>query len=489
MAGLSVSRLVRVVVNLSPLAAARRTFGVLMIAGDSSVINGLERFRSYDTIEGVADDFGTTAPEYLAAVKYFGQTPKPKSLMIGRWLRVASSGFNTGGILTAIEQTIATWQAITTGGLVIVVDGVTKTLTGLDFSGAANLNAVAAIIDAALSGASCTFSGSQFKITSDTTGVSSTVGYGTTGAGTNLAPLLKLTSSTSAGLVPGYAAETPVQCAAALADISNAWYGLMFQASTQPTDDQSIAVSDFIEALTVKRVYGATITDSTVLSAAVTSDLASRQKAAGYLRSFCQYSQNAYAVASFFGRAFSVNFSANRSTITLMYKQEPGVTGENLTATQANVLKDKRCNVFVDYDNDTKIIQYGTMSGPAFFDEIHGLDWFEDAIQNSCYNLLYTSPTKIPQTDAGANQFVNAIGGVCDEAVNNGLIAPGTWNAEGFGQLNTGDYLKTGYYIYAQPMALQAQADRETRVAPPIQTAVKLAGAIQEIDIVIDVNR
>jgi hypothetical protein len=146
--------------------------------------------------------------------------------------------------------------------------------------------------------------------------------------------------------------------------------------------------------------------------------------------------------------------------------------------------------VFVEYDNDTAIIQYGVMSGPAWIDEIHGLDWFQNAIQNACYNLLYTSPTKIPQTDAGSNQLVNVINGVCEEAVNNGLVAPGIWTSTvEFGQLITGMFLKTGYYVYVQPMALQSQADREARICPPIQVAIKLAGAIQELDVVIEVNR
>ena len=145
------------------------------------------------------------------------------------------------------------------------------------------------------------------------------------------------------------------------------------------------------------------------------------------------------------GRAFSVNFSANRSTITLMYKQEPGVVAQYLTETQAQTLKSKRCNVFVNYMNDTAIIQYGVMSGQAYFDEIHGLDWFSDALQTAEYNLLYQSKTKIPQTDAGQNQLVNTAAGVCQEAINNGLIAPGQWNADGFGQLARGDYLQEGF--------------------------------------------
>jgi hypothetical protein len=487
---LSVSGIVRVTVNLSPLAAAVRSFGVLMIAGDSNVINGVERFRTYLTIDGVAADFGTSAPEYKAAALYFGQTPQPSTLMIGRWLCVATPGMNDGGILSPTQQALANFTAVTNGGIDLTIDGVARNLTALNFSAATNLNDVASIISTALSThGSCTWNGQNFTIISSTTGVSSIVTAATAGAGTDISVLLQLTAGTLQALIPGFAAETPVACAAALADISTAWYGLMFQASTQPTDDQNLAVSDFIEALDITRIFGVTIVNTNVLSDEVTDDLASEMMDAGYKQSFCQYSQNPYAIASFFGRAFSVDFSAQNSTITLMFKQEPGVTGENLTQNQAATLQAKRCNVFVDYVNDTVIIQYGVMSGPAYFDEIHGLDWFQNAIQTACYNVLYTSTTKVPQTDAGVNQLTNAISGVCDQAVNNGLVAPGTWNAAGFGALAQGQFLKTGYYIYAQPIALQSQSDRDARKAPPIQVAVKLAGAIQSVNVIVDVNR
>lgn len=487
---LPVSNLVNVTVNLSPLAAATRSFGVLMIAGDSNVINGLERFRTYLTYEGVIADFGTSAPESKAAALYFGQTPKPSTLMIGRYLRTASAGINIGGILSVSEQLIANFTSISNGGLVIQIDGVTKTLTSLDFSAVTNLNGVATVINGSLTGGTVAWTGTHFEVTSATTGTSSLVGYATTASGTDMGPILKLTSALAISLVPGYAAETPAECVAAFANKSAAWYGVMFAASVQPTDNENIAVCDVVEALSLKRIFGVTITDSSVLSSLVTSDLASLMLAGGYKQSFNQYSStNLYAIASFFGRAFSVNFAANRSTITLMYKQEPGVIGEELDQNSALVLKNKRCNVFVNYVNNTVIIQYGVMSGQAYFDETHGLDWFQDAVQNACYNVLYTSTTKIPQTDAGVNQLTNAIAGVCDQSVTNGLVAPGTWTASGFGELQTGQYLKSGYYIYAQPIALQSQADRETRVAPPIQVAIKLAGAIQTVNVIVNVNR
>lgn len=488
--GLNIGRLVRATVNLAPLAAARRGFGTLLIVGDSNVINGADRLRTYADLESVAEDFGTSAPEYLAASLYFGQSPRPNQLMIGRWLRTATAGLIQGGILTTAEQAMANWTSITNGSFKIDIDGVTKTLSALNFSAQTNLNGVASVINAALTGGTIAWDGSRFTVTSSTTGATSTVGYASaTGSGTDISAQLKLTSTTALVPVPGFAAETPVECVTELANMSGMWYGLTFAASTMPTDDQAVDVAAFIEGASISRIFGFTETDTRVLDAAWTTDMASRLKALNYKRSFVTFSANKYAVASMFGRAFSVNFSANRSTITLMYKQEPGVVAELLTETQAQTLKAKRCNVFVKYMNDTAIIQYGVMSGQAYFDEVHGLDWFVDALQTALYNLLYQSKTKIPQTDSGQNQLVNTASNVCAEAINNGLVAPGQWNADGFGQLERGQFLTEGFYIYTQPMALQDQSIREQRIAPPIQIALKLAGAIQEIDAIVDVNR
>lgn len=488
--GLNVGRLVRVSVNLAPLAAARRGFGTLLIAGDSNVIDGSERLRTYVDLESVATDFGTSAPEYLAAQLYFGQTPRPQQLMIGRWIRTATSGFLKGGILTAAEQALSNFTSITTGAFKVTVDGTVKTVTGLNFSAVTNLNGVASAINAVLTGATIAWDGSRFTITSSTTGTTSTVGYATANTtGADISALLKLTNGLALAPVAGFAVETPVQCVAAMANQSGQWYGFSFAASTMPTDDQLIEVAGFIEGASISRIFGVTETNTLVLDATYTTDLASRMKALSYKRTCVQFSANKFAVCSMIGRAFSVNFSANRSTITLMYKQEPGVVAAVLTETQAQTLKAKRCNVFVQYMNDTAIIQYGVMSGQAYFDEIHGLDWFSDALQTAEYNLLYQSKTKIPQTDAGQNQLVNTAAGVCQEAINNGLIAPGQWNADGFGQLSRGDYLSEGFYIYTQPMAAQDQSIREQRIAPPIQIALKLAGAIHEIDCIVDVNR
>lgn len=492
MTGLPVSNLVQVNVSLSPTAAAARSFGILLVMGDSNVINGLDRVRTYTSITQVANDFGTSAPEYLAAALYFSQISQPQTVMIGRWLRTATSGINLGGLLTAAEQVITNWTSITTGSFTVHVDGTSHNVTGLNFSAALNMNGIASVINTAISSyATCTWNGSQFVITSLTTGTSSAVTALTAeGTGVDVSAQLLMTASTLEELVPGYAAEAPLAAVEALDSLSTSWYGLTFACATFPVTSDYLAIAGYIEADNVTRMFGITVQDTNALVPTATSDLGYQLEQLGYLQTWTQYSsQSAYASASLFGRLFSVDFAAQNSTITAMYKQEPGVTGEILNQTQANSLQAKRYNVFIEYQNNTQIVQFGTMVGPAYIDDIHNIDWFQNAVQTAVYNLLYTSTTKVPQTDSGMNQFVNVIGGICQEAVNNGMLAPGTWTAAGFGNLATGDFLKFGYYIYAPPMSSQSQSDRENRIAPTIQVAVKLAGAIQQLVINVSVNR
>lgn len=490
--GLNPGRLVNVSINLAPQAAARRSFGVLAIAGDSAVIDVVERLRSYTDIESVAQDFGTSAPEYQAALLYFGQSPKPNQLMIGRWARTDTPAILNGGILTSADQALSNFTSITAGGFEITISGTTTDIGPLDFSSVTNLNGVASVISTAMTNATCTWDGSNFTITTDAVGDGVTISYaGSDHSFSDVSALLKLNSSSASAPVQGIDAETAVECVTALMNNARGaeWYGLSFASSVQPVDDQLVSIASLIEAASIKRVFGVTATSSTTLDSAVTNDIASRMKAGAYRQTVVQYSANKYAVCSLLGRAFSVNFSANKSTITLMYKVEPSVVAETLTETQAQVLESKRCNVYVNYQNNTAIIQNGVMSGPAYFDEIHGLDWLADAMQNALYNLLYQTATKIPQTEDGQAQLNAEVSRVCDEAVNNGLVAPGVWNADSFGNLNRGDFLKRGYYVYSAPLSSQAQAEREQRKAVPIQVAIKLAGAVHTVDVIVNVNR
>ncbi|MEQ5055472.1 DUF3383 family protein [Klebsiella michiganensis] len=285
--------------------------------------------------------------------------------------------------------------------------------------------------------------------------------------------------------------ETVLQAVNTLMDY-NSWYGLHLAVpeADYPADADIISVAAAVEASTVSRIFGITSAAATILDAATTTDLASKLKAAKYSRSFIQYSTSSrYAALSAFARAFTVDFTGSNTTITLKFKQQPGITYETLSTPQANNLEAKNCNVYVYYENDTAILEQGVMSNGDFFDERHGLDWLQNAVQTADFNTLYTSTTKIPQTDAGTTTRIANIELVLDKAVTNGLFAPGKWTGGPMGQLNTGDTLTKGYYTWAENVDDQLQVDREARKGVPIQVAGKLAGAVHYGTVAITVVR
>ncbi|HHT0465184.1 DUF3383 family protein [Raoultella planticola] len=285
------------------------------------------------------------------------------------------------------------------------------------------------------------------------------------------------------------AVETLLQAVNASLQYTN-WYGLAIADSADLVEADVIYVAAAIEASSLSRILAVTTDDVNVLVAGNTDNIGYKLKAAGYGRTFWQYSSSSkYAAISAFGRAFTVNFTGNNTTITLKFKTEPGVTYETLTTAQAAAIDAINGNVYVYYANDTAIIQQGVMANGDFFDERHGLDWLQNYVQTNLYNLLYTSTTKIPQTDAGVTRLMTSVEASLDQAVNNGLVAPGVWNGGPIGQIESGDTLTKGYYVYADAVANQAQSDREARKSPVIQAALKLAGAIHYGDVQINVVR
>jgi hypothetical protein len=496
--GLAVSDLVKVTVDLTAAAPASRNFGATLIFGDSEVIDTAEFMRDYSQLEEVGLDFSSDTPEYKAATLFFAQRPQNNLLYIGRWARTASHGVLRGAILTPSQQAMANFTGITAGALRLNIDGVQHDLTGLNFSAAGNLNGVAAIIQTALNtavaGTTCVWNANEerFIIKSPTTGTASAVGYSTAPpSGTDIGPLLALNAAAAGPTpVPGIAAQSFLQGVISAMDRSSDWYAMVVAASTMPSVSDIVAAAGAIEGAGTSRFFAITTQDQNVLDSTVSNDIMSQLKALAYGRSFVQYSSKSpYAAVSAWARQSTVNYDANNTVITLMYKDEPGVIAENLSESQASTLKAKNGNVFVNYQNGKAIIQWGRMANGDYVDERVGGDWIQNRITNDVWTLLASNPTKVPQTDAGMNMIGNVINQSLDAAVNNGFCAPGVWNGPPIGQLVTGDFLKFGYYTFVPPLNTQSQSDRAERKSVPIQVALKAAGAVHTADVLVTVNR
>jgi hypothetical protein len=599
---LPISRLIQGTVNLSPNAAQAQNLNTELILGSSPVIDVASRMREYFSSTSVAADFGTTAPEFLAAQAWFGQSPQPANVLIGRWAQTATNAQLFGATLSVAQQAIGNFTPITAPAFSITINGSPFTISPASFGSSVNLNGIAALIQtalaAAVAGSTCVWNSSfaQFQITDGTTGATSTLSFASAptafgsltfalnpsgaatitiggtvvtfvsalttgnqiliganlaatlanavtflnqsadvnlskatysvnqagtalqivyktpgtagntftlaasvatpsgatlsgGSGTDISAMLGMTSTSSGAFVAnGVAAETAVQ-AAALFDnqFGQQWYGLTVP---QAADADHLALAAFIESTNNKHFYGVTTQEAGVLNSVTTTDIASQLQALGFNKTCTQFSSNsAYAVNSLIGRQLTVDYTGNNTVITLMYKQEPGVAAETLNATQMSALEGKNCNVFVAYNNGTTIIEPAKVASGEFIDTIVGMDAFCIDVQTALFNRLFTSTTKIPQTDPGMHILATDIEGVCQQYVNNGLFAPGVWNSGGFGTLNQGDFLPKGYYVFQPPVASQSQADRAARKSVPFQIAVKLAGAVHTIDFAVTVNQ
>jgi Protein of unknown function (DUF3383) len=494
-ASLSIASLINVSASLAQAATQSQGTQSLLILSGSSAIDVVTRMESFSSDTEVAQLFGSDAPETLAATLWFEQASNP--LFIGRWAQTASSGQLIGAPLSAAQQLISAWQAITDGGFTIALNGAAaEQVTGINFSTASNLNAVAALIQAELSGATIVFSAidSNFIVTSSTSGATSTVSFASapTGMGvTDISGMLGLSQASSgAFLANGVAAESAL-AAATLIDqmFGSQWYGM---AIIGAADTDHLAVAPFLAASQNKHFYFTSTQEAGVLVSSFTTDIASELMAANVAKTAVQFNGSTpFSAISLAGKMLSVDYTGSNTVIAAMYQNEPGVAPDNLNSLQLAALLGKNCNAFLAYNNGSSIVQPGICSNGQFIDTVIGADALSLTIMSTVFNLLLTQ--HIPQTDAGMHKIKVAIEQVLQQFVANGYIAPGVWNGPLFGSLQLGSdgtppTLTKGYYVFQPPIASQPAAQKNQRISVPFQIAANLTGAVATVNAAITLN-
>lgn len=484
-----VSKVVNVSIQASPTFPSAKGFGLLCIFGSSLVLPSGDRIRFYNSLTEVGVDFGVQTEEYLAAQVFFSQAPRPTQLAIARRFSAATPAELLGS--TALDTNIAHYTAIANGSLSVNLNGgAVEALTAIDLSGCANLNAVAAAVQTKLAiavpNSTVTFDGKRFIVRSGTTGVASTITFPSApGAGTDLSTLMGLNQSQGAKLTQGSNIETVTQTLDAVQSLNGSWYG--FTLTKEATEAELKLAAAWSEANV--KVFGYTSSALNVLDGADATDIATYMKTQLYSRTIGQWDDtDAYAIVSALARAFTVNFNGVNTTITLKFKQEPGISPVTITETQRLVLQSKNMNYYT-YFGDSAMLAEGVVGSGRFFDEVHGLDWLQNAIETAVFGYLFTQTTKIPQTDKGMARILAQVEKACYQAVNNGLLAPGTWNGSDLGDVKSGDFLPKGFYVFADSVLLQSQSARESRVSPPITVLAKGSGAIHHVDITVNFER
>lgn len=531
---LPLSTVLNVETFISPAGVPGPSFNRALIVGSSSRIPSVggsgPRIREYYNLEGMeSDGFMDTDPEYLAAEIYFGQSPTPAYLSIGRQDLTAIKTFNISGgtpvattgsaaqgstALTVADPTgIIVGQLVSGTGIapltfVMAVDSATSVVT-LSLGTTAILSSGAVTFTALIGGhgyvagdiVTVVQSGASFgqlqvtgtRTSGSTTGVVTALELVEGSQGTGYAALNtnSVTGGTGTGLEVDISAigETPLEAVQACRAADAGWYCCMFVGTATDTDHVNIAT--YIEAAYPASTYFVTTGEVIVLTAPSTS-LPAQLQALGFNRTWIDYStvqggnapNNIYASAEPMGMAMGRNTGAAGSYFDIMFKPGSGVVPEPLTSSQVAAIcgtndrssQGLNCNCKLPFQGGYSWWMYGTMASGIFFDIILNVDMLASDIQYSGVNLLTSIPA-LPITEGGMAMMRNVISGACQRAQVRGFIAPsGTWDGVNIGignaAINNGDALPKGYALYAPPVSSLSSAQRAARVLPSIVVLV-----------------
>lgn len=279
--------------------------------------------------------------------------------------------------------------------------------------------------------------------------------------------------------------ETWVQAVTACRNANGDWYACYIAETEKAlTSAEHQAVAAFIETNTAAYFFD---DKSEGALAATQEDVFAVLSKLSLKRTCGLYSTTECAGAAVMGFAMGANTGTANSAYTLAYKSLTGVTPDDLTETQVQNLQSKHANYYIVRGGTYNVLEQGVMADGGWFDDQIGIDQLAYDLQRGCMDLLANTRTKIPYTDAGALQFIQACNEVCANAVTTGFIAPGTWTAPDVLDLATGDALEAGYLCQAESVAARPVSEKRARKCPPIYVCIAQAGAIHSVTIQVNV--
>ena len=496
----NISNVISVALLPEGLLAARDNMNVvaLMTSQQSGPLSSANRYELYRDIQSVADAFGTSSKAYDFATSFFGTTPNPTNaggvLVMGYWRGAEESVDATAGVLTGGELSEATVvsqaQGIQDGSLDIDVDGTTVSVSALDLRTVTELQDIVDELNTGITGATVTLSDSnEIIVTSDTTGATSTMGYAVDpGTGTFIGEILALAEGSGATLVQGAAAdtltaETKEEAVTELKSLVN-FKGFVF--IDKPTSTEAKDLAEWAQA---NEVLGYDVFNDPDNLLVDTTNVVWDIKLSSLTNYRMLYSKagNRKLAASYMARAHVVNFNAERSALT-MHLKTLSVAAEDYTQSEITAAKTVGLDIYTTIKNTPAVLTSGAND---FVDNRYNILAFIDAVQTDMYNLLKGTSTKIPQTRRGVNQMIDQAEKTTRGFVRAGVFAPGTWSSpDYFGERETFErnIEENGFYWIAGALADQPQPDRQARKSPVLQGAVKNAGAIHSVDIIINFN-
>lgn len=392
----------------------------------------------------------------------------------------------------AITSTIITaLKLITSGDLTITIDGTDTVLSGMNFSAISNVNDIVAVLKS--KGADCDisvvetnkieFKSRRYGATDSGISLKATTG----GAGTDIygsSYLDGANQTTTAGTD-----ATGKTVAEALAEVDEiAYVGAVL--TTQFCDNTTVLANSTAIQGTDHIYFEVTqsLKNMGVLGTAIKNAGNTKTRLNAY--SYAGSEGAKKEIATYCSYACSTDYSGSNTCITMNLKELTGILPDlNLNQTYYTLAKTNGVDIYANTEGLSCVYSF---DNGEYTDEVTGKLWLKKALEVSGFNYLRKTNTKIPQTEAGMTGLKNAYEQRCIQGIRNGFISAGKWNDSiPFG--NSEDFIRNieevGYYIYSLPISQQSQAEREERIAPLVQIAIKLAGAFHKSNVIVNVQR
>lgn len=493
MAEISSTNTVRVTLSATPKGLSEKNIASIVIFSNEKPNKSGEYFAPMSPSE-VANIFGSDSRTFAMANSVLGQTPNIRTARGSLYVvpYIAQDAKRGNFVTTNIKANISAFKEVTNGSLKITVNGKPKSVSGLNFSACSTASDIADVINNAGLDvevfATSTTDSDTITIASKLVGATSSVQIQTADDGVDIGGLtyLNATAGVSTNGQDSTATETLAEAIARI-DGKLSFGGIL---TTQDLENTAIInTAKVVQALDhVFFVSTNSLDNIETLGKEIKEATLTKTRVVAYGESFDGAKE---FVAGYASIALSPNFKASNTANTMNLKSIAGVTGDDCL-TQEYFNSAKKYGVDV-YGNTGGLSCVYSFDNGKYTDEVVGDLWLKTQFEVAVFNVLRQTNTKIAQTETGMTVLKMAVDKVCAMGVNNGLIGVGLkWNgADRFGDPEDFDRNITehGYYIYSLPIAEQDQAEREARIAPVIQTAIKRAGAIHEADLIVILER
>lgn len=376
--------------------------------------------------------FGTTSPEYLRAVFYFGFISKlitaPKKISFSRWANAAAAGRIYGATKTfAVSQ----FTGITTGALKLTIGAYTADVTGINFSSATTLSNVATILQTAIraivaGGADWTAASVTYNATANrfelVGGVVGAEAIATAAPASGVDARSVIGWDATAIFSPGVAVQEPLDAFLASVQVSDNFGSFAFIPAV--TQAQAVAIATQNDTYNVKFMYliGIAQADAAAYYGALSGLSGVATILSPLATEYPELFPAMILAATDYSRRSSVqNYMYQQATLTPSVQDDP--TATTLDNARVNYYgRTQTAGQFLDFFQ--RGVMMGLATDPVDMNTYANEMWFKDAAGAAIMSLLL-SMARVSANSTGRGQLLAVLQSVIETATFNGTISIG----------------------------------------------------------------